>query len=293
LIFASQGTNGTNHGTYLEVVKINFSQYCKNVYPYCQHISSQGLFVSKLFVAGGSSSFSASVTADKEYQKKLYNGSKPLTQKLKGSFPAVIQLDSLIALFEKYLNDDKVCQVMTAFAIPISHTPVKGTFSKALALQFCQFIKNEDDDVDDIVAMEYQRLITEPVDEKPQSLAPLYPGDSAYVIEFHPARVYSKKCYEQFDHTWFIRNTGTQTWHSRKLVFINYADVRPRVGTRSIDIPDTAPGRDIKITTSFDTRGFEGHYECIWEMQDSEGNDCFPNNQRLFNVTIDTVFEVI
>lgn len=182
---------------------------------------------------------------------------------------------------------------MTAFAIPISHTPAKGTFSKALALQFCQFIKNEDDDVDDIVAMEYQRLITEHANVKPQPTSPMYPGDSAYVLEFQPTRVYSKKCYEQFDHTWLTRNTGTQTWHGRILVFVNCADVRPRVGTRSIDIPDTAPGKDIKITTSFDTRGFEGHYECLWEMQDSEGNDCFPNNQRLFNVIIDTKFEVI
>lgn len=293
MIFASQGTNGTNKGTFLEVVEINFSQYCKNVYPYCHQISSQGLFVSKLFVAGGSSFFSTSANADKEYQKKLYNGSKPLTQNLKDSFPANIQLDALVSLFGKHLNDDQVRQAMSAFAIPVSLVPAKDTFSRALALQFCCLIKNEDSDVDDIVAMEYQRFLTEPADEQPQSLAPLYPGDSAYVLEFLPARIYSKKCYEQFEHTWVIRNTGNQTWRGRKLVFVNRLDVRPRVDTNSIDIPDTAPGKDIKITTSFDARGFEGHYECFWEMQDSEGNDCFPNNQRLFNVTIDTKFEVI
>jgi hypothetical protein len=89
-----------------------------------------------------------------------------------------------------------------------------------------------------------------------------------------------------------IRNTGNQTWRSRKLVFINNGTVRPRTDKNSIDIPDVAPGKEIKITTSFDTRGFEGRYECLWEMQDSEGNDCFPNNKRLFNVTIDSKFEI-
>jgi len=248
--------------------------------------------VSKLFVAGGSSYFSASINADKEYQKKLFNGSKPLTQNLKDSFPANIQLDALVSLFEKHLKDDQVRQAMTAFAIPVSLAPEKGTFSRALALQFCRIIKNEDSDVDDIVAMEYQRLLTEPADEPPQSLAPLYPGDSAYVLEFLPARIYSKKCYEQFEHTWVISNTGNQTWRGRKLVFVNHAAVRPRTDSNCIEIPDVAPGKDIKITTSFDTRGFEGRYECLWEMQDSEGNDCFPNNKRLFNVTIESKFEI-
>lgn len=248
--------------------------------------------MSKLFVAGGSSYFSTSVNADKEYQKKLYNGSKPLTQNLKDSFPANIQLDALVGLFEKHLKDDQVRQAMTASAIPVSLEPQKGTFSRALAFQFIYLVKNEDSDADDIVAMEYQRLLTEPADEKPQSLVPLYPGDGAYVLDFLPARIYLKKCYEQFDHTWVIRNMGNQTWRDRKLVFINHAKVRPRANSNCIDIQDVAPGKDIKITTSFDTRGFEGRYECLWEMQDSEGNDCFPNNERLFNITIDSKFKI-
>lgn len=248
--------------------------------------------MSRLFVSGGSSYFSTSITADKEYQKKLYNGSKPLTQNLKDSFPENIQVEPLTGLFEKHLKDDKVRQAMTAFAIPVSLEPERDTFSRALAIQFRHLIQSDNSDVDDIVAMEYQRLLTEPTDEKPQSLAPLYPGDGAYVIEFLPARIYSKKCYEQFKHTWAISNTGNQTWHGRKLVFVNHAAVRPRTDTNCIEIPDVAPGKEIRITTSFDTRGFEGRYECLWEMQDSEGNDCFPNNKRLFNVTIESKFEI-
>ena len=248
--------------------------------------------MSKLFVTGGSSYFSASITADKEYQKKLYNGSKRLTQNLKISFPANIQVDALVGLFEKHLKDDQVREAMTRFAIPVSLAPEKSAFARALALQFWYLIKNEDSDVDDIVAMEYQKLLIEPVDEKSQSLTPLYPGDSAYVLEFLPARIYLKKCYDQFDHTWVISNTGNQTWRGRKLVFVNRAKVRPKTDTKYINIPDVASGKVIRITASYDTRGFEGHYECLWEMHDAEGNDCFPNNKRLFKVTIDSKFEI-
>lgn len=123
--------------------------------------------MSRLFIAGGSSYFSTSINADKEYQKKLYNGSKPLTQNLKDSFPENIHLDALVGLFEKHLKDDKVRQAMTAFVIPVSFEPARDTFFRALALQFRHLIKSDNSDVDDIVAMEYQRLLTEPTDEKP------------------------------------------------------------------------------------------------------------------------------
>ena len=103
---------------------------------------------------------------------------------------------------------------MTAFAIPVSLELEKGAFSRALALQFSYLVKNEDSDVDDIVAMEYQRLLAEPLDEQLQALVPLYPGDNAYVLKFLPARIYSKKCYDKFDHTWMIRNTGNRTYNS-------------------------------------------------------------------------------
>lgn len=62
-----RGTKGTNEGTFLNVGEINFSQYCKKTYPHCQQVSSQGLFVSKLYVDGGSSFFLVLAKADKEY----------------------------------------------------------------------------------------------------------------------------------------------------------------------------------------------------------------------------------
>lgn len=247
------------------------------------------MFVSKLFVAAGSKYFSASTTSDKDYQKKLYNGSKPLTQNLKGSFPDPINFDGLVAFFIGQIQDDKTRDVMTSFAIPVSIKPDKALLAKALTAQFQLFIQNEKNDVDDIVASEYQRLMAEPAAEPAKRLTPLYPRDSAWV-DFMPQRSYSVHCYDKFQHAWMIRNNGQQTWHGRRLVFANYNDVKPRADVNSIEIPVTPPGKEIKIITSFDARGSEGEFNCIWEMQDSNGSNCFPNHKQMFCVSINVRF---
>lgn len=248
------------------------------------------MFVSMLFVAAGSEYFSASTSSDKEYQKKLYNGSKPLTKNMRDSFPSVINIIDVVAFFDEYINTNQLREVMNAFAIPVSVVPDKTLLSTALATQFQLFIQSDTNDVDDIVAMEYQRLLSEP-EELVQLIKPLYPNDSAYVCEFKPQRSYSVSTYERFQHTWAIKNTGTQTWRGRKLVFANHTEVRPRTDDNAIVIPDMIPGKDIKITTSFDARGCEGSFDCLWEMHDSDGNNCFPDNKRLFCVTIAVIYK--
>ncbi len=274
-----------------EVILIEFSTFCNAIYPRCPQIKSQGMFVSKLFVAAGSKYFSASTTSDKDYQKKLYNGSKPLNQNLRDSFSNSIRFDSAVAFFTEYIDDDNTRDLMAAFAIPTSVEPDKTLLSKALAAQLQLLIQSEKNDVDDIVATEYQKLMIEPAAEPAQQLAPLYPGDSAWVLECKPQRSYLVHCYDKFQHTWVIRNNGSQTWRGRKLVFANCNEVRPRADVNSIDISDTPPGKEIKIATGFDARGFEGKFDCVWEMQDSDGKNCFPNNKRQFCITINTKFK--
>ena len=124
LKLARYGTKGTNDGTlFKEVVIIDFSVFCGAIYPKCPQIRSQGMFVSRLFVAGGSQFLSAATTADKDYQKKLYNRAKPLTQNLKGSFPKPINTEGVIAFFATQVEKSYVRDVMTAFAIPTTIVP--------------------------------------------------------------------------------------------------------------------------------------------------------------------------
>ena len=260
---------------------------------------NQGVFVTNCFIAAGSKRFALPKYKNKqtsdnvEYQRMIYKGDRQITEEMKRSFPHPFGLKGLSDFFCENIREAEIRRAMTEFAIPVSIASDQTLFSRAIAAQFQALIQSDSDDVDDIVAMEYQKFLTEPYAEEPHPMVPTYPGDSAFVLEFQPARAYTKKCYDRFDHTWVIRNAGNQMWRNRKLVFVNQASVKPRADTNCIVIPDTSPGKDIKITTSFDARGSEGHYESLWVMLDSEGNDCFPNNNRLFAVTIDVKFEVM
>lgn len=258
---------------------------------------NQGVFVTNCFIAAGSTFFPLSKLQSKqtsdnlEYQRMIYkgkeNGGRSITTEMKSSFPDPFPIDALAAFFSDNLKEEKLREAMATFSIPISVTPDRTILSKSLATQFQLLIQSDDDDVDDIVSAKYQQLLSKPAPAPVQRLTPLYPGDRAW-LDVGTKRSYSLSIYDVAQHTWEIQNTGTQTWRGRKLVFANHDRVRPRAESNSIDIPDTPPGKDIKITTSIDARGFEGKFDCLWEMQDSDGNDCFPNNKRMFCIQIET-----
>ena len=258
---------------------------------------NQGVFVTNCFTAAGSTFFSLSKSKAKqtsdnlEYQRMIYkgkeHGGRSITAEMKSSFPDPFPIDTLATFFLDSLKEEKLRDAMTAFAIPTSVTPDRAVLSKSLAAQFQLLIQSDDDDVDDIVAVKYQQFLSEPAPEPVQRLTPLYSGDNAW-LDVGTKRYYSLSIYDVIQHTWAIRNNGSQTWRGRKLVFANHDKVRPRAESNSIDIPDTPPGKDTKITTSINARGFEGRFDCLWEMQDSDGNDCFPNNKRMFCIQIET-----
>jgi len=259
---------------------IDFSQYCINIYPDCENISSQGLFVTKLFSAGGSVYFDPK---NQEYQKKLFNGQRKLAQPLKDSFPVVINFEDITNFFNEYLVDSKIGHLMATFNIPVGDID-KEKLNKALARQFVLFIKSKNNNVENIVASEYQRLLADPT-APTTFVLPLYQDDDAYV-RFLPERTYNKKCNEKFEHRWQILNNGQCKWQDRKLVFVNLLSEGPKVSTTSIGIPDTEPGKETTLAVQYDSGGFERRFECRWDMQDSSGNNCFPNDERKFLVTI-------
>jgi hypothetical protein len=57
-----------------------------------------------------------------------------------------------------------------------------------------------------------------------------------------------------------------------------------------IPVPDTDPGGFTKIVADIDARGFEGNFECKWEMQDADGVNCFPNKRWDFNIRFQVTF---
>jgi len=269
----------------LEVNSIEISTFLKKIYHYCEGGTNKGDFFTNCFNAAGSTYYWGATT---DYQRKIFNGIKPITKNIRESF-SNFDLKELSAFFTSAVSNHKVRDLMKEFAIPIDAEMKKDALSMALAEQFQRIILSKTE-ADDVVVVAYQKYLEEPTFSRKQPTSPLYPGDSAYVLNFEPQRYYSVSIYEKFKHTWAIRNTGNQTWRGRKLVFVNHATVRPRSDMSIIDIPDVAPGKDIKISTSFDTRGVEGTFECIWELQDCDGNNCFPGSKKLFDITINTYF---
>lgn len=75
------------------------------------------------------------------------------------------------------------------------------------------------------------------------------------------------------------------------MVYIRGPKDRPEATPSEIPIPDVGPGESIKITTTFDGRGFEAVTHCNWEMQDEDDDNCFPNQISKFSVTIVAKFK--
>lgn len=266
-------------------MKINFSVFCENIRKAIKTKKSQGKFVDDLLHVAGCTFFQGN---DIDYQKKLCGGSKPLTKNIRDSFPSSFKKDEVENWFATSIAIDKARQIMTSFGIPFSIAENLKALSAALATQLQLLIESDEIDVDDIVFTEYQKELSVNANGTVSAIRPLYPNDDVWV---EATSFYQVSCYEIIPHTWTIHNNGKQTWRNRKLVFVNTKDVRPSANSNEIDIGEVKPSEIIKIATSFDSRGFEGKFDCLWEMQDSDGNNCFPNNTRAFCVTIITKFQ--
>ena len=82
---------------------MDFAQCGSKIYPYCKGIQNQEIFVAKLFRTGGSNQFSDSPYDSHEYEKKFISGQKPkpLTDKLKRTFPSPINTDGIAKFLEE------------------------------------------------------------------------------------------------------------------------------------------------------------------------------------------------
>ena len=70
---------------------------------------------------------------------------------------------------------------------------------------------------------------------------------------------------------------------------MNQKEVRPKFSMTEIDIPDVLPGGITKIDIA--ANGFEGKFECKWEMQDADGENCFSNSRYIFDVDVIVSFD--
>lgn len=275
--------------------------YFERLYPHTQSElyypsrKNSGIFVSLCFMAAGSKYFPINkgrkyTSEDVALQRKIYDGSRPITLDVKKTFNP-FDLKGLADFYKKHLSGN-MPTVALSFGISSDTEVDEGCLCVALAMQLKLFIENDSEDTDDVVALEYQKLLAEPKAVESESYCPssvLYPGDQARLkSKYRPT--YRVGIYEEFEHTWEIENLGTQVWQGRKLFLSNHNKIRPKTTMCYVTIPHTPPKKSVKIAVNMDARGFEEKSECKWIMVDEHGNDCFPNSGT-FEFIIDTRFK--
>lgn len=259
---------------------MKLEELCAGVYKYCPNLKSQDKFIVALFTAAGDGNVS------KSYAKQMFTGAKGFVENQKLPLRGKDNISTLISFFESEISDAGA--VLIELGIPEKQEPNKHALAVALAQQMKMLIDSDEEDVENILILQYQEAKQNNVEVDASFAKPLYPGDSV--------SVYQNACHEimSFDkitHTWELINTGNIPWMGRKLVYKRKPKDRPEANPDIIEIPDIKPKESKKITTTIDGRGFDGITHCIWEMQDSDGENCFPDRESLFCVTIDAKFK--
>ena len=122
-----------------------------------EYLTNQAHFISLFFNAAGSSYFKVEPTkkyTSEAYQYKIFNGTKPLSKKIKDSFPSPINKKGLFDFLSKYINKTNVVIMANYFDLPYEEIDVRCICS-ALVEQFAMFIESVNDDVDNIIVKMY------------------------------------------------------------------------------------------------------------------------------------------
>lgn len=256
---------------------------CYAVYPACPKIKSHKKFIDKLFKAAG-----GGLCISDSYKKILFSGEKPFSVNQKNPLRGKDNALSLIKFFESEIEDASL--VFSNFGIPIKDEPDKNALAAALARQVKLLIDSDEEDVEDIISLEYQQAKqSAEMCYFSGCVVPLYKGDN---IAVHQRKnIHIIDCFDAVTHVWELSNIGKIPWKNRRLVYKRGPKDRPEAYPDVIAIPDVNPKESIEITTTIDGRGFEGVTLCKWEMLDEDGENCFPERESLFYVKIDAKFK--
>ena len=252
---------------------------------------NQAVFVIKFFNAAGCTYFELPKYKANRQTTMLENERHYIkdrsVQLIKDKFPNPINLDGLARYIEENLKTETVRDCMSHFGVPTDVEERVSIFSMALAMQFQLFLDADSDDIDCAVASEYEKLLNGIDVSDNARFGARYKGDDVWLGGTNRCRV---PCFLPFAHSWELHNSGSVVWANRKLVFVAKSKNEPIPATVEIPIPEVLPNKCIKIATDFEARSLEGVYVSEWEMQDSAGQNCFPNTRK-FNVTIDVFYD--
>ena len=224
-----------------------------------------------------------------DYLKSLYNGNKPFSTSFKKQFPKPVDIGPLTAFYQSHMKDEYVVPLIDAFGVPVSVERKKEYIAAALAEQVKAFIESKAEGAPMVLAESYNRQRITGIQSGYQIPQVLYAGDNVWVEP--GGNRHDVGCYETIHHEWVIHNYGKAIWTGRSLVLANQAEIRPKFSLTKLDIPDVMPGGITKIAVDISANGFEGSFNCKWEMQDSDGKSCFPNSRYVFDVVVNVSFD--
>ncbi|MBT1035461.1 hypothetical protein KJY78_03730 [Canibacter sp. lx-45] len=158
----------------------------------------------------------------------------------------------------------------------------KNDFCLAIARQLRLIFEANKSEVENVILEEYERIWLGDSDTVSDYYAPLYPGDE--VLNYSNPRVQDVNTYQKFFIELDIVNTGSVPWVNRRLVYQRPSTSGPLpVGEDVIALPTTVnPKGTFRATIEMDARGSEGYFRCRFEMQDSDGNNCFPRKEKFY-----------
>ena len=134
---------------------------------------------------------------------------------IRTDFPNPIDIDGLTQYLEETIKDENIRDCMNHFGISSALEDNKKLLAKALAMQFQRFIEANVDDIDNVIPAEYEALLNGN-DVYAVRVGALYPRDDFWVEERN--QKHDVNCYEKFQNTWVIHNSGSVYWSGIKIV---------------------------------------------------------------------------
>lgn len=152
------------HAKLVEVIFMEFKDFCKGIYDSVgrKRFVNHAHFITILFKAGGSEYFVEEPTrkySSDAYQYKIFNGSKPISQIMKATFPSPIDKNNLFQFFLEYIDDSNEVTIINYFDIQTNDYIDVECICRALAEQFILFITSVDDEVNDVISDVYKEEI--------------------------------------------------------------------------------------------------------------------------------------
>jgi hypothetical protein len=128
------------------------------------YIDNKASFMDILFAASGSNFFSQDpeiMKKNKSYKYKLFIEDKPLTSEMITSLNNNFNENYFVTYFSSHISDVAFIEILEKFGINSNWPKDKNIFLRSLCRQFKKIMSESDDSKDDIVAIEYKKLLRE------------------------------------------------------------------------------------------------------------------------------------